>query len=231
MPLPFDEAMRRILPPRRGRNGTNYVPEITTGTDGTRQDYYAKRPGRQHNGVDMNYHYESGWPVGQSGVNTDHPDVHSPVDGVVTAVDRDKEGMVEITDRSGRKHRLLHMHDIGTDVKSKTKVKAGQKIGTMGGRGRKGANEYPQHVHYSVIGSSGKVLDPETYWNFTVPYNESRAKKSPYHLELDEDTKRIFKGLGQGCTVLRNGETLRREGDQVWRIEPDGSTRGYFISE
>lgn len=27
------------------------------------------------------------------------------------------------------------------------------------------------------------------------------------------------------------GETLRREGDRVYRVEPDGKTRGYFLSE
>lgn len=34
-----------------------------------------------------------------------------------------------------------------------------------------------------------------------------------------------------GQTNGSTGETLQRQGNQVWRIEPDGSTRGYFISE
>ncbi|MEK7679529.1 MAG: hypothetical protein AAB356_04995 [Deltaproteobacteria bacterium] len=45
---------------------------------------------------------------------------------------------------------------------------------------------------------------------------------------LDPITKRRIKSLSNGLTI--NGkETLWRDGDRVWRIEPDGGTRGYFI--
>lgn len=47
---------------------------------------------------------------------------------------------------------------------------------------------------------------------------------------LDPITQRRTKKLSNGLTI--NGkETLWRDGDRVFRIEEDGSTRGYFISE
>lgn len=45
---------------------------------------------------------------------------------------------------------------------------------------------------------------------------------------IDPVTKYKIKSLSQGLTIVGK-ETLVRQGDKVWRIEADGSTRGYFI--
>lgn len=232
----FEDVMRRILPPLTNK-GKTYHPEITTGTDGSKQDYFAKRKDsdgkyRYHGGVDMNYHY-AGQPVGQNGINTKHPQVHSPVDGIVTKV-KPELGVVEITDADGFKHRLAHMNTI-VMFATNERVTAGEVVGTMGGRGSSGAKEYPQHVHYSLIAPSGKTANPENYWDITthidLPSLMAQSAKTPaFHLEFDRHTQTMLDGLEHEFAI-RMGETLRRQGDQVWRIEADGGTRGYFISE
>ncbi|MBI2411721.1 MAG: hypothetical protein HYV24_00720 [Deltaproteobacteria bacterium] len=95
--MPFDDAINAILPPQY-KNGKTFKPNITTSSDGVRQNFHAPRNGREnHGGVDINYHHESGSPVGQNGINKEHPSVHSPVSGTVT-YRRPEWGMIEITD-------------------------------------------------------------------------------------------------------------------------------------
>ena len=90
-----------------------------------------------------------------------------------------------------------------------------------------------------VSGSAYRV-DPEKYLDKTGVGNATLSDSSHnFPLEgeidfkpasvLDKATQQKLKDLRQGITIAA-GETLRREGDKVWRIEPDGSTRGYFIS-
>lgn len=222
--------MNTILPPQY-RNGKKYKPDITTGSDGIRQDFHAPRSGREnHGGIDINYQHESGSPVGQNGINKEHPSVHSPVSGTVT-YKKPEWGMIEISDENGFKHQIMHLDKI--DVKEKDRIIAGQKIGTMGGRGPKGPNEYAQHVHYTIKSPDGKT-DPEAHWNSPGKKSSSsfpwQTKTDFKHVSvLDHATQYRLKSLLRGINIV-NGETLRREGDKVWRIEPDGSTRGYFIS-
>lgn len=235
--MPFKDTMSTILPPRYLK-GRKYKPEITTGSDGILQDFHAPRKRHDqkwhsHGGVDMNYHHDSGAPLGQNGINREHPPVHSPVTGTVTDVKKEW-GMVEVTDENGFKHQLRHLDEMA--VKKGDTVVAGQNVGTMGGRGPSGSNEYPQHVHYSVTAPDGTKVNPETHWNnTTVGKNSSsffplQGKTEFKHVSvLDHATQLRLKNLRQGITIA-NGETLRREGDKVWRIEPNGSTRGYFIS-
>ncbi|MBI5493234.1 MAG: hypothetical protein HY893_09915 [Deltaproteobacteria bacterium] len=70
---------------------------------------------------------------------------------------------------------------------------------------------------------------------WSQPYNpsvigtETSVPITPWH-HLDPLTQRKLKDLSQGITIA-GGETLRREGNQVWRVKTDGGTRGYFISE
>lgn len=131
----------------------------------------------------------------------------------------------------------MHLNDINDNLVNGMHIEAGQVIGTMGGRGKKGSNEYAQHVHYSVTAPDGKTkINPEAYWNNT---SEGQDSSSSFPWQRKTDFKRVsvldpatqlrLKNLREGITIV-NGETLRREGDKVWRIEPDGSTRGYFIS-
>lgn len=230
--MPFNDAINMILPPR-SIDGKKYKPEITTGADGIRQDFRAPRNGREnHGGVDINYHHDSGSPVGQNGINNEHPSVHSLISGTIT-YRRPEWGMIEITDENGFKHQIRHMDNI--NVKEGTQVVAGQAIGTMGGRGPNGANQYAQHVHYTVKSPDGKTkVDPEAHWNSpgkksSLFFPWERKTEFKHVSVLPHATQYRLKDLRQGITIA-NGETLRRDGDKVWRIEPDDSTRGYFIS-
>ncbi|MBI5468858.1 MAG: M23 family metallopeptidase, partial [Deltaproteobacteria bacterium] len=183
-----------------------------------------------HGGVDMNYHHDSGVPVGQNGINKEHPSVHSPVSGTVTDK-RPEWGMIEVTDERGFRHQLWHLDK--TAVEKGDRVVAGQTVGTMGGRGPSGSGEYHQHVHYTVLSPYGLQVNPEEYWkNGFYSDLASPAKNAPMTpvSHLDQHTQQKLKELSQGYTI-QNGETLRREGNQIWRIKQDGSTRGYFISQ
>lgn len=231
--MPLNDAMNTILPPRYG-NGRKYKPKITTDSDGMLQDFHAPRKRRDqkwhsHGGVDMNYHYDSGAPIGQNGINREHPTVHSPVSGTVTDA-RPESGRVEITDENGFRHQLRHLDK--TTVEKGARVVAGQKIGTMGGRGPRGADEYQQHVHYTIRSPYGLEVDPEKYWGMFYSDAISPDKNGPMTPAglLESHVQQKLKDLPQGITIA-SGETLRREGDKVWRIERDGSTRGYFISQ
>ncbi len=67
----FKSILKRILP-RRAVNGRIYSPGVTH-ADGFRQDFNAPRVGRKnHGGVDINYHHETGASVGQNGINMAH---------------------------------------------------------------------------------------------------------------------------------------------------------------
>ncbi|MBI5493215.1 MAG: M23 family metallopeptidase [Deltaproteobacteria bacterium] len=232
----FQDMLERILPPK-AVSGRVFKPKVTT-SDGIRQDFNAPRKGREnHGGVDINYHYESGTPLGQNGINKEHPDVGSPVSGKIILVDKERWGSIVIEDANGFKHEFRHLNEIKKNFDRGVRIEAGQIIGTMGGRGPGGPGEYPQHVHYSVTAPDGKTnINPEAYWNNTSG-GKSSSSSFPWQRKtdfkpasvLDHATQRRLKGLSQGITI-EAGETLRREGDRVWRIEPDGGTRGYFIS-
>ncbi|MEK6792058.1 MAG: M23 family metallopeptidase [Deltaproteobacteria bacterium] len=228
----FQDVMNRILPPSK-----DYKPGVPH-SDGERQGYGAKRKGRPkgHEGVDMNYHTANGRPIGQNGINKEHPVVGAPVSGKVTDINENM-GLVEITDSQGFKHQIRHLHEI--DVNEEDHVKAGQYIGTMGNKGTK-----DQHVHYGIKLPKDSSTDPEEFWNRYSgngqPLLNARPKKMASSTFLRQ-------GFGEAVPISgapgrpygfadytykpHSGETLRREGDQVWRIEPDGSTRGYFLSE
>jgi len=186
--------------------------------------------------VDINYHHESGSPVGQNGINLQNPNIGSPVSGTIKDVDREKFGKVIIVDNNGNIHELLHLNEIPRSLNKGDSVSAGQFIGTMGGRGPNGSNEYDQHVHYTIKASDGTKINPETHWN-NSPHGKNSSSSFPWQRKTDFKHVSVLnhaiqyrlRSLSQGITIA-NGETLRREGDKVWRIEPDGSTRGYFIS-
>ncbi|MBI5885384.1 MAG: transglycosylase SLT domain-containing protein [Deltaproteobacteria bacterium] len=73
----------------------------------------------------------------------------------------------------------------------------------------------------------------EAYEIQTDPWKELRGVPlTPSH-NLDPATLKALKGLPQGLTIRPGlGDTLRREGNKVWRIDfGTGKTHGYFISE
>lgn len=141
----FQAAMNTVLP---GQNGI--TPHIT--------GHYGEHRGEKgpHGGVDFNY------VGGQNGLNLRHPQVHSPVAGVVE-VSGGQYGTVGIRDKDGNLHQLLHLQS--QSVKVGDKVEPGQVVGTMGGRGPRGANDYAQHVHYQMKDKNGHLMNPENYWS------------------------------------------------------------------
>ncbi len=121
---------------------------------------------------------------------------------------------------------------------------------TMGGRGTKGENEYDQHAHYEIrspklFGSDkGVSINPEAFWDDYFGNSLGMLNVRPKKMA---SSSLLRQGSGEAVPISGTpgrpdgfidhtykphfGETLRRQGDQVWRIESDGSTRGYFISE
>lgn len=110
----FQDMLERILPPK-AVNGGVFKSKVTT-SKGVRQDINAPRDGRNHGGVDINYHYESGSPLGQNGINKEHPAVGSPVTGTITDMDRTGMGMITIEDSHGYKHTLMHLNNINDNL-------------------------------------------------------------------------------------------------------------------
>lgn len=113
------------------------------------------RNGVPHSAVDFNY------VGGQQGLNLQHPYVRSPVDGIVT-FSGGQYGTVKVLDGEGFSHELLHMNDLAVQVGQR--VSTGEIIGTMGGRGPLGPNQYAQHVHYQLVAPSGGFVDPVEWW-------------------------------------------------------------------
>lgn len=140
----YEHTMQVMLPPQNG-----VKPHIT--------GHFGEHRGeKSHGGSDFNY------VGGQTGRNLQHPTIHAPIAGTVTSVGG-KYGTVMIQDAQGNSHQILHMED--TKVKVGQHVEPGDPIGTMGGRGPQGANQYAQHVHYQMKDPAGKLINPETYWN------------------------------------------------------------------
>ncbi|MEQ7778118.1 peptidoglycan-binding protein [Xanthomonas hortorum] len=152
----FQTTMERMLPPQ---NGT--APHITG-------HYGEHRSARDHGGTDFNYQ------GGQAGRNLQHPTVHSPVSGTVTFAGGNY-GTVKIRDAQGNSHEILHLE--GLKVKEGQALSAGDAIGTMGGRGPNGVNQYAQHVHYQLRDANGKLTSPETFWN-QGHHQESGARQA-----------------------------------------------------
>ena len=73
-------------------------------------------------------------------------------------------GTVKIRDDQGNLHEILHLDSRSVRVTDPpTRVEAGDPIGTMGGRGPDGANDYAQHVHYQMRDPEGRIIDPEAH--------------------------------------------------------------------
>lgn len=78
--------------------------------------------------------------------------------------------------------------------------------------------------HKTTYSEAQGIQGDNWWWLRGVPLTPS--------YKLDLAARREIKGLSQGLTIHSEiGETLRREGNQVWRIEGNGAVRGYFISE
>lgn len=140
----FEHTMRIMLPPQAG-----ITPHVT--------GHYGERRGeRAHGGTDFNY------VGGQTGINLAYPTVYSPVAGVVT-LSGGTFGTVKIRDAKGNSHEILHLD--ARQVEAGQTIAVGDPVGTMGGRGPDGAEQYARHVHYQVRDSQGALLSPEAFWN------------------------------------------------------------------
>lgn len=156
----YEHTMQVMLPPQNG-----VKPHIT--------GHFGEHRGEKaHGGSDFNY------VGGQSGRNLQHPTIHAPIAGTVTSVGG-RYGTVMIQDADGNSHQILHMQD--TRVKVGQHVEPGDPIGTMGGRGPQGANQYAQHVHYQMKDPSGNLINPESYWNRGIHQEAGRAGHAHDH--------------------------------------------------
>jgi len=155
----WDDMMRRILQPVGGIS-----PHVTSPYGAV-----AGRPrgsSNPHRGIDFNY------VGGQSArLNTSHPELRSPVNGVVERAGGDQWGTISIRDNNGLRHQILHTNS--RKVKVGDVVAAGQVIGTMGNTGlfdEKG-NPGHHHVHYQIKDHAGNVLDPGAFANALGPFD------------------------------------------------------------
>lgn len=142
--MSYTDVINTILPPQDAN-----VVHITG-------HYGERRASGPHGGSDFNY------VGGQSGINLEHPTAHSPVSGTVVFVGG-QYGTIKIRDEFGNTHEILHTEAQLVEVDQV--VALGTAIGTMGGRGPRGAEQYAQHVHYQLKDEHGRLLNPEDYWN------------------------------------------------------------------
>ena len=150
--MPWQDIMRRVLPPTRGVS-----PHITSAYGALRE--VGTSP---HRGVDFNYYVG---PKGQSGINLQQPALRSPVDGVVENAGEGTLGKIAIRDKNGFLHEILHTHS--RHVAIGDPVAAGQLIGTMGNTGVKKPNGQPgdHHVHYQMWDPAGNPVNPTDFWD------------------------------------------------------------------
>lgn len=179
--MSWEDMMRRILPPVDGAS-----PHVTS--------RYAERFNRPegasnpHGGTDFNY--EVG---GQRGINLKHPDLRSPVDGVVENAGEGTSGRIAIRDRNGNLHEILHTDRQYVSVGQP--VAAGQRIGAMGSvgvvtsEGRPGAH----HVHYQLKDSEGRLMDPSTFADALGPFDPNPASPAyiPEYRQYRRDARAV----------------------------------------
>lgn len=155
----FQQTMERMLPGQAG------VDPHVTGNFGENRGSRGA-----HGGTDFNYE------GGQAGRNLRHPTVHAPIDGTVT-FSGGQYGTVKIRDAQGNSHEILHLNS--QSVKEGQVVRAGDPIGTMGGRGPEGAGQYAQHVHYQLRDPQGRLTSPQAFWDARSPAQGGHAQTSP----------------------------------------------------
>lgn len=192
--MSYQDVMNVILPPRQGRS-----PHITG-------HYGEHRDSGPHGGSDFNY------AGGQAGVNLQHPAIHSPVAGTVEFVGG-RYGTISIRDAEGNSHQLLHTQS--QSVVEGQRIEAGAVIGTMGGRGPRGEDQYAQHVHYQLKDPQGRNLNPEAFWNQRQEAGGREANPAAAtHKQADDG-------------VLRAGE----RGQDVRALQQDLNRLGYRDAE
>jgi hypothetical protein len=103
-----------------------------------------------HNGIDL------GAPLGSP--------VKSIQEGVISRIGNDPEGYgnwVEVTHPDGTRTRYGHLHNFA-DIRQGQTVSAGTVLGGLGSTG----NSSGPHLHFEVIDSNGRNIDPRNYLKF-----------------------------------------------------------------
>lgn len=203
--MSYQEVMNTMLPSQQ---------RTTAHITGHYGEVRAKGP---HGGSDFNY---SG---GQSGVNLEHPAIHSPISGEVTFVGG-QYGTIKIRDADGNSHEILHTQS--QSVKVGQHIDVGDEIGHMGGRGPKGAEQYAQHVHYQMKDSNGRAVNPEEFWRHRssghasptqAPHERAVATAAPlatmHHGDKREDVKTLQEQLNRLGYRDERGHHLTTDGD------------------
>lgn len=193
----FDDVMRTMLPPKNG-----VAPHMTS--DYGPRTLYGRRD--DHGGVDFNY------VGGQSGLNLRHPEVRSPVSGVVVyGAGQGNYGTVKIRDDQGNTHEILHLDSRSVRVTNPpTRVQAGDPIGTMGNTNPDNPR-MAQHVHYQIRDPSGRTVDPERFWNgraVEVPQRPGTERPAQSSAMADG----VLRQRDRGPEVVALQETLNRLG-------------------
>jgi len=202
--MSYQEVMNTMLPHQQ------HTAAHITGHYG---EVRAKGP---HGGSDFNY------AGGQSGVNLEHPGIHSPISGEVTFVGG-QYGTIKIRDADGNSHEILHTQS--QSVKVGQHVDVGDEIGQMGGRGPKGSQQYAQHVHYQMKDASGHAVNPEEFWRNRSPGQPGHAQ--PPHAsahaptshaatrqgDRDDNVKAVQEQLNQLGYRDERGHSLKADGE------------------
>ena len=175
--MPFKDVMNIMLPQQDGK-----LPHVT----GNYGDIRAN--GKIHFAIDSNYQ------GGQTGINMNNPTIHAPINGTVTFVGG-QYGTIKIRDANGNSHEILHTNS--QNVAKGQSVNAGDPIGSMGGTGPKGANEYQQHVHYQMKGPKGNPIDPKDWWD-----NDGRSSARA-------DWQNLYLGILQSIKQARDNISNR----------------------
>ncbi|MFC3654782.1 peptidoglycan-binding protein [Xanthomonas hyacinthi] len=194
----FQQTMERMLP---GQGGTD--PHIT--------GHYGEHRGNrgEHGSTDFNYE------GGQAGRNLQHPTVHAPIAGTVT-FSGGQYGTVKIRDAQGNSHEILHLDS--RSVQEGQTVRAGDPIGTMGGRDPDGRAQYAQHVHYQMRDPSGRNISPETWWNQGRQVEAGErgqhqgTSETLRHGDRSEDVRKLQQQLNQLGVHDAHGRPLTEDG-------------------
>jgi putative chitinase len=202
--MSYQEVMNTMLPHQQ------HTAAHITGHYG---EVRAKGP---HGGSDFNY------AGGQSGVNLEHPGIHSPISGEVTFVGG-QYGTIKIRDADGNSHEILHTQS--QSVKVGQHIEVGDEIGHMGGRGPKGSQQYAQHVHYQMKDAHGHAVNPEEFWRNRSPGQPGHAQSAhatahapTAHTAMRQGDKNDnVKGIQEQLNQLgyrdERGHSLKADGD------------------
>jgi putative chitinase len=193
--MSYQEVMNTMLPHQQQTSAhiTGHYGEVR-----------AKGP---HGGSDFNY------TGGQSGVNLEHPGIHSPISGEVTFVGG-QYGTIKIRDADGNSHEILHTQS--QTVKVGQHIEVGDEIGHMGGRGPKGSQQYAQHVHYQMKDAHGHAVNPEEFWRNRSPGHAQPGHTAPHDAPHATSTPTSH-------TALRHGD----KSDHVKSIQGQLNRLGY----